>query len=352
MTTSKSRPVEAITAPPRVGSQAARRHRAVLGGSGVAVVAAVLGLFIPSVLDNGYYTGLVLAGVILAMLAIGIGFLSRHLGLISLGHTAFFGGAAYGLGIANTQWNWSPLSSALFGFLVGVVLAVIVGALVVRAVGMGFLMLTLALGQALYSLIVLSDARPLTGAFDGLILTFKSDDSFLGVASGQLLDARSFWPIAWIALVLSTFVLWTIGRSRFGTVLHGIRENEERMRFSGYNTFVPRFVTFVVSAAVAALGGVLFALNAGTVTPDLVSFQTSGQSLVAAIVGGLGTVVGPILGALLYVFAQSKFSTSGNLELYTGLALIIVLAFLRGGISGSIATGVRRLRAGRKGREH
>jgi branched-chain amino acid transport system permease protein len=316
----------------------------------VAVVAAIAGLGTPSVIGNSYYTGLALSGVILAMLAVGIGFLSRHLGLISLGHTAIFGSAAYGLAIANTRWHWGPLQSGLFGLAAGVAVAVVIAALVVRATGMGFLMLTLALGQALYQLIVLSDARPYTGAFDGLSLAFPSGSSFLGVSSDNLFDARDFWPIAWIALVASAFVLWAAGRTRFGTILHGIRENEERMRFSGYNTYAPRFWAFVLSGVVASLGGVLFGLNAGTITPDIVGFQNAGQSLVAGIVGGLGTVVGPIVGALLYVYAQSKFSTSGNLELYTGIALIVVLAFLRGGITGSIALGVRRLWALRKGK--
>jgi branched-chain amino acid transport system permease protein len=344
VTTSTTHPATATaTAPDKNGPLARWRRRPWAWGSAVAVVVAIVGLAVPNIL-NSYYTGLALSGVILAMLAIGVGFLSRHLGLISLGHTAFFGAAAYGLGIANTRWHWGPLQSAMFGFLAGVVITMIVGALVVRAVGMGFLMLTLALGQALYYLIVLSDARPYTAAFDGLILSFKSTDSFLGVGSNNLLNATDFWPIAWVALVVSAFALWAIGRTRFGTVLHGIRENEERMRFSGYSTFLPRFWAFLVSGAVASLGGVLFALNAGTVTPDIVSFQTSGQSLVAAIVGGLETVIGPIVGSLLYVYAQSKFSTSGNLELYTGITLIVVLAFLRGGITGSIARGVRYLR--------
>lgn len=344
MTTSVARTQSGEDASAEKGGRLGQwQRRGFVWGTLTAVVVALVGLEVPAMIGNSYYTGLALSAVILAMLAIGVGFLSRHLGLISLGHTAFFGAAAYGLGIANSRWHWAPLTAAVFGFAVGIATAVLVGALVVRAVGMSFLMLTLALGQALYYVIVLSDARPYTGAFDGLSLNFKSTDSFLGVGSNKLLNARDFWPIAWIALVLSAYLLWTIGRTRFGTVLHGIRENEERMRFSGYNTFLPRFWAFLTSGAVASLGGVLFALNAGTVTPDLVSFQTSGQSLVAAIVGGLDTVLGPILGSLLYVYAQSKFSTSGNLELYTGIALIVVLAFLRGGITGSIGRGVRYL---------
>ncbi|MEW2571588.1 branched-chain amino acid ABC transporter permease [Streptomyces sp. NPDC047070] len=327
---------------PAAGGENAGRKRWIRGGA-VAAAVLLVGFAVPHLGLDSYYMGLVLSGVILALLSLSIGFLARRLGLISLGHTAFFGGSAYALGIAITHWGWSPMPAALFAFSAGTLLALLMGVLVVRASGMGFLMLTLALGQALYQFSTQAVARPYTGAYDGLQLQLGADDTFLGMTSPQLMDAGLFWPVAWVALVVSAVALWAAGRSRFGTVLEGIRENEERMRFSGYNTFAPRLAAFVLSGAVASLGGVLFALNAAYVSPEVLSFVKAGDSLIATIVGGMGTLLGPVVGALLYTYAQARFNVSGNLPLYTGGALVLVLLFLPGGVLGGLEALRRRL---------
>ncbi|MBM6545436.1 branched-chain amino acid ABC transporter permease [Janibacter sp. YIM B02568] len=310
-------------------------------GLGVAILAA--GLVVPYVVSSRYYMGLLLDGVILAILALSIGFLARHLGLISLGHTAFFGGAAYAVGIAITRWEMSPPVAFVVAVAIGTLIALIMGLLVVRATGMGFLMLTLALGQALYQFSTQRAAAPWTGAYDGLQITYASGASFLGLDRASLMNAALFWPVAWSALIACAVLMWLIGRSSFGTMLEGIRENEERMRFSGFDTFVPRLIAFVVSGFVASIGGALFALNASYVSPELLSFVKAGDALTAAIVGGLGILLGPILGAIVYIFAQARFNTSGNLHLYTGTALVLILMFLPGGIFGSIDKVIRKL---------
>ncbi|EWT07830.1 hypothetical protein N864_22400 [Intrasporangium chromatireducens Q5-1] len=312
---------------------------------GVVIAAVVLaaGMAVPYIVLDRFYISMLFDGLVLALLALSVGFLARHLGLISLGHTAFYGGAAYLVGISVTQWGWSPLMAALTGLVGGTVLALVMALLVVRSSGMGFLMLTLALGQALYQLSIQRVAIPYTGAFDGLQISFDADATFLGLSVAQMMNGALFWPVVWTALVLSALGLWLVGRSRFGTVLEGIRENEERMRFSGFNTYWPRVLAFTISGAVASVGGVLFALNAAYVSPDVLSFLKAGDALIAAIVGGLGVLLGPILGALLYIVAQSQFNQSGNLYLYTGLALILVLMFLPGGILGSISSIRKRL---------
>lgn len=327
-----------------------RRHRHMLVGLAVAGLIMALGLIVPYVVSSRYQMGLLLDGAILAILALSIGFLARHLGLISLGHTAFFGGAAYSVGIGIVHWGLSPLAAFGVAILLGTLLAVVMGLLVVRATGMGFLMLTLALGQALYQLVTQKVVAPWTGAYDGLQVPYGADARFLGLDGPSMMNAAFFWPIAWIALILCGLGMWLVGRSSFGTVLEGIRENEERMRFSGFDTDRPRLAAFVLSGLVASVAGALFALNAGYVSPELLSFTKAGDALTAAIVGGLGTLVGPILGAILYIQAQARFNTSGNLHLWTGLALVLVLMFLPGGIFGSLETWLRR-RLGRRKQE-
>jgi branched-chain amino acid transport system permease protein len=314
----------------------------VVRGLVIAVVLGGLGLLVPYIVLDRHWIGVLFDGLILAMLALSIGFLARHLGLISLGHTAFFGGSAYALGVARVNWDWNWLAASGFGLLVGTVFALIMGLLVVRASGMGFLMLTLALGQALYQWSIQQAAIPLTGAFDGLQL--PQEGTFLGYTTREMQAGGVFWPVVWIPLVLVALVLWLVGRSRFGTVMEGVRENEERMRFSGFNTFRPRLIAFVLSGFVASLAGVLFALNALYVSPDTLGFLQAGNALTAAIIGGLGFLAGPLVGGLLYVIAQSEFNAGGNLQLYMGIVLIVVLMFLPGGLVGGAAKLFRRRR--------
>jgi branched-chain amino acid transport system permease protein len=320
-------------------------RRLLLRAAIVAIVVLLAGLQVPSLITSPYYLGIAADGIVLGILAIGIGFLAHRSGLISLGHTAFYGSSAYGVAIATAHWGWGPMQAALFAVVGGTLLALVIGALVIRAGGFGFLMLTLAFAQALYQLSILTSVRSVTGAFDGIGLQYSADKTFFGLDQSELGAANTFWPVAWISLVVVAFGLWTVGRSRFGTVLEAIRENEERARFSGYNTYLPRLAAFGISGACASLAGVLFALRAGFVSPDVLSFVTAGYSLIAAVVGGFTVLCGPVVGAILYIYAQGRFGDSGNLELYTGLALIGVLIFLPGGVTGFGMRGLQWVRA-------
>lgn len=318
---------------------------AVLRGLAVAVVVLVLGLFVPDLITSSYYMGVAADGIVLGIMAVGIGFLAHRSGLISLGHTAFYGGAAYGVAIFTTHWGWSPLTAAILAIVGGTLLAAAIGALVIRITGFGFLMLTLAFGQALYAVSTLTSLRDVTGAFDGISVVFQNEDQKVaGLTQAQLGAPDTFWPLAWVSLVVIVFGLWLVGRSRFGVTLEAIRENEERARFSGYNTYLPRLGAFTISGFCASVAGVLFALKASYVSPDVLGFQLAGDSLVATIVGGFTVLVGPVVGALLYIYAQGRFGDTGNLELYMGLALIIVVIFLPGGVVGWLTERVMWLR--------
>lgn len=345
-TTSTDDITDTMLDPPAPGG---RRPNRTLAGLGVGVGVLLIGLAVPYVVTDTYGMSLVLDATILSLMALGIGFLARHLGLISLGHGAFYGVSAYTVGISTTNWGWSPTAAVGLAVLVGSATALLMGVLVVRASGFGFLMLTLALSQALYQLSVQTSARPLTGAHDGKLLSYDRELTFLGLTQADVMNPGLFWPFAWVALVVSGIVLWLVGRSRFGTTLEGIRENEERMRFSGYDTFRPRLVAFVLSGAVASLGGALFAIHSGYVSPDILGFTTAGDSLIAALIGGFGLLIGPVVGTFLFVYAQANFNFGGNLHLFTGLTLILVLVFLPGGITGALQKLYRRLR-GRVGR--
>jgi len=325
-------------------AQRERRLRGTVVGLGIGLAVLLLGLATPYVFTHTYTMSLLLEVVLLSMLALSVGFLARHLGMISLGHIAFFGGAAYAYGIAIMKWGWSPGAAFVSAIVIGTLIAVVMGVLVVRLTGMGFLMLTLALSQALYQLCIQTSMRPITGAHDGLLIVVDRDSRFFGLTPAEVMNPGLFWPLAWVALVLCALLLWVVGRSRFGTVLEGIRENEERMRFSGFGTFLPRLAAFVLSGFVASVGGALFAVNAGYVSPELLGFGRAGDSLIAAIVGGLGSLVGPVIGTFLFVYAQATFNLGGNLPLLMGISLVLVLAFLPGGITGTAGRLYRRFK--------
>lgn len=313
-----------------------RHRRSRLIGVGIAVGTLLIGLVVPFVINDNFTMSLLVTASVMSLMALGIGFLARYLGLFSLGHGAFFGASAYAVAIATTNWGWAPLPAVGFGTVVGALVALIIGSLVVRASGFGFLMLTLALSQALFQLSNQTVMRPLTGAHDGKLITYTGDGTFFGLSMADMMDPGLFWPVAWVALVLTALILWLFGRSRFGTTLEGIRENEERMRFSGFDTFRPRLAAFVLTGAAASLGGALFALNVGYISPDILSFGKAGDSLVAALIGGLSTLIGPVLGTFLFVYAQSNFNFGGNIHVLTGALLIVVLVFAPGGITGAL----------------
>jgi branched-chain amino acid transport system permease protein len=308
----------------------------------VAAVMLGLGLLVPQFLGT-YNVSVANAGVLLGIVAAGIGFLAQSSGLISLGNTAFYGGAAYGVAIATSHWGWGPTESFLFAVVGGTLLSAAIGSLAIRTTGFGFLMLTLAFGQAVYAVSVLSGLTNLTGAFDGTAVTYGAGASFFGMSQSEVGTPSSFWPVAWITLVVVLFGLWLVKRSRFGIVLEAIRENEERARFSGYNTYVPRLLAFSIAGACASIAGALVALNTSFVSPEVLGFTTATNAVIATLVGGFAFLVGPVIGALLYEFAQGELSASGDLQLYMGLALVVVVVFLRGGVTGVAVRAARQL---------
>ena len=306
----------------------------------VVLVIVALGLFVPSVLKSTFYLGLLVNAIILGVAAVSIGFLARQSGLMMFGAAAFTGGATYLFAIAVTRFGSSAMTAAVFALLAATVLSALIGALVVRARPLPFAMLTLALAQMLRSLVMITQFRPVTGGDDGLALTFSG--SFLGLTQSELSKPASFWPVAWLALCGVMLIAWGVGRSRTGRVLRAIRANEERMRFSGFDTYVPRVLAFTLAGFIAAVSGLLTGLHTAFASPKLLDFATGGNALVSTLVGGIGSVSGPVLGALLYVIGQDQFGATGHLELLTGLGVVLVIVAFPQGVMGFIQAGIAR----------
>lgn len=302
----------------------------------LAVVAAVTvaGCFLPWLLTSSFYLSLLINGVLLGIAAVGIGFLMHQCGLVMFGVAAFIGLPAYLLGVFTTHLGIGLAWAVPLALLASTAFAALSGALIVRARPLPFAMLTLALAQMLKSVSTLQMMRPLTGGDDGLTMSFSG--SFLGLSQAGLARAASFWPLAWVALCLVMWLLWSAAHSRFGQVLRATQANEERMRFSGFDTYVPRLLAFVLASFVVSVAGVLMALHSAFASPELLDFATGGHALVAMLVGGGTTVGGPLLGALLYTWGQDAFGATGYLELLTGIAVVVMIAAFPQGAMGFV----------------
>ena len=325
--------------PPASGAAGAQAPGLLRAGLVVAAIVA-LGLFVPTVLRSTFYLGLLINAIVLGIAAVSIGFLAYQSGLMMFGAAAFTGGATYLFAIAVTRFGWNAMTAAAFALLAATLLSALIGALVVRARPLPFAMLTLALAQMLRSLVMITDYRPVTGGDDGLALTFAG--TFFGLTQAQLSKPASFWPVAWLALCGVMLLAWGAGRSHTGRVLRAIQANEERMRFSGFNTYAPRVLAFTLAGFIAAVSGLLTGLHTAFASPELLDFATGGNALVSTLVGGIGTVGGPVLGALLYVIGQDQFGATGHLELLTGLGVVLVIVAFPQGAMGFIRNGIAR----------
>ena len=307
----------------------------------VVAVLILLGLFVPSVLRSTFYLGLLVNAITLGIAALAIGFLAHQSGLMMFGAAAFTGSATYLFAIAVTRFGWNAMTAAAFTLVGATLLSALIGALVVRARPLPFAMLTLALAQMLRSMVMITDFRPITGGDDGLALNFSG--TFFGLTQAELSKPEGFWPVAWLALCGVMLLAWAVGRSRTGSVLRAIRANEERMRFSGFNTYLPRVLAFTLSGFIAAVSGLLTGLYTAFASPELLDFATGGNALVSTLVGGVSTVAGPVLGALLYVVGQDQFGATGHLELLTGLGVVLVIVAFPEGIMGFVRNSIARV---------
>jgi branched-chain amino acid transport system permease protein len=231
----------------------------------------------------------------------------------------------------------------LAAFLVVLVYATALGALIVRSNPLAFMMLTLAAGEMASHGVMLEGLRDYTSGADGLVVNFRG--SILGMQAGDFANPTLFWPIAWSAAWVLGLAAFAARRSRFGAVLRAVRENEERMRFSGFDTYLPRLAAFVFVNAIAGVSGLLHVLSSGFVSPESLGLSVSTNALVAALIGGVASSTGPIAGGLLFAFAQDQFGARGLTQLLTGVAVVVFIVLLpRGVVGGTLDALSRRFR--------
>ena len=297
---------------------------------------------------GAYYTSLALKIVIFAIFALSLELIVGQTGLVSFGHAAFFGIGAYGVALlspkdaAASLWLVLPASMGAAALY-----AAAVGALSLRTRGIYFIMITLAFAQMAY--FVFHDT-PFGGGSDGIYVNIPPTPSLLGWEPFDLGSARTLYYAALVCLAGVFALLAILLRSRFGRALAGIKANEQRMRAAGFPTYPYKLCAFVLSAAIAALAGLLFALKDGYVNPELLSWHQSGAVLLMIILGGTGHLRGAMLGAVAFTLLQELFQSEAvfgsfakHWQLSLGLTIIAFVALLPGGLVslGRIARGVR-----------
>jgi branched-chain amino acid transport system permease protein len=265
-----------------------------------------------------------------ALFACAFNLLLGYTGLLSFGHAAFFGGAAYFTAHAAKVWGWPPEAAILVGVLGAALLGLVIGFFAIRRQGIYFAMITLALSQMFFFFCVQAQ---FTGGEDGI----------QGVPRGTLfgfIDLNQ--PLAMYFFVLAVFLLgvfaiWRIVNSPFGMILRSIRENERRAISLGYSVANYKLAAFVMSAALAGLAGSVKALVFQFATLTDVAWQMSGEVILMTLLGGIGTMVGPAVGAGLVVSLQNTLATSDfPVTIATGLIFMICVLIFRRGIVGEI----------------
>ena len=282
-------------------------------------------------------------GLLLGMLALSVAFLMSQAGLVALGVASVYGGVGYLFAIAMSEGDLAPTAALLVAFAVAVLYAAALGALIIRTNPLAFMMLTLAAGEMVSHGVMLEGLRDYTSKPTGWSSIFKAICS--ASPPPITLTLRSFWPIAWSAAWIVGLAAFAARRSRFGAILRAVRENEERMRFSGFGTYLPRPIAFVFVNAIAAICGLLHVLNSSFVSPESLGLSVSTNALVSALIGGVASAIGPVAGGVLFAFAQDQFGARGFTQLLTGLAVVAFIVLLPRGVVGSLAGATAAARA-------
>lgn len=308
-----------MAAPTRVSARLAVAAVLLTGLALVPVISALIG--------QPYYVTFFTRIVILAIAAVGLNLILGFGGLVSFGHAMYVGIGAYAVGILSFYGignGWAQLAAAL---LVGTAVAVPVGFVCLRTSGVAFIMITLAFAQMLYFLAV---SLKQFGGDDGLTIAGRSDFAIFSLKS----DATLYYA-AFTVLLVCLAVLSRLVRSRFGMVLRGARANERRMAALGFPLLRYRLTAYVMSALACVVAGMLLANLTTFTSPSYMAWQASGDLIVMIVLGGMGTVVGPVAGAVvLLVLEEVLAGWTQHWMVILGPAIVLIVLTAKKGIYG------------------
>jgi len=286
-------------------------------------------LFALQFLLPAYHQGNLARVMVLASYAIGYNILFGYTGLLSLGHALFFAAGMYGMGLAIYQFGLSPAPALVAGLIAGLLVSAVVGFLALRTAGVAFMIVTLMFAQAGYLTILYYGAY--TRGDEGFVIQ-QAQRVLWGI---DLSDATNRYFAAWglfsICLLLT---LWLV-QMPFGRVLIAIRENEERARMLGYDVFAHKLAAVILSGTVSAMAGAMYGLLFGYAGASFATVQYSIFPLLWVLLGGAGTVMGPLVGTLFmfYLIDLSSGITSAYM-LIAGVVLVLLTLFAPQGLVG------------------
>jgi branched-chain amino acid transport system permease protein len=296
----------------------------------VIVALVALAVIVPN--TNSFIILLATRALAFSILVMSLDILLGYTGLASLGQAAYLGVGAYAAAILATRYHiglgWDFGLVVVFGILIGAALAAVFGLLAIRASGVYFLMITLALGQCVWGLAYRWNS--LTGGDNGI--NVRERPKFGGL---DFANEVTFFYVVFGFFTVSLLAMYTLVHSPFGRSLLGIRERELRMKILGYNTWLHKYIAFIIAGAFGGLSGVLWAHTAGIVSPENVVLTTSVDALLMAVLGGAGTLVGGVIGAVIVFGLREYLSTLVPWWQYVlGGVYVLTIFYLPTGLMG------------------
>jgi branched-chain amino acid transport system permease protein len=311
----------------------AMRLRREAGWSFVAALAVMVAFF--AIAPFVVYPVFLMEVLCFALFACAFNLLIGYVGLVSFGHALYFGWASYFAAYAAKSWGWQPEFAVLIGTAAAAVLGAIAGSVAIRRQGIYFAMITLALAQMMY---LVALRVKMTGGEDGI----------QAVPRGRLFgmfnlgNDMTMYVFVVVVVLAAILMIYRIINSPFGEVLKAIRENEQRAISLGYKTDRYKLVAFILSATLAGVAGSLKALVFQLASLTDVHWNMSGEVVLMTLVGGLGTVFGPVAGAFVIVAMENYFSAFGQWVLVIqGVIFVICVLMFRRGIVGELGSALR-----------
>ncbi|HEU5177902.1 MAG TPA: branched-chain amino acid ABC transporter permease [Burkholderiales bacterium] len=301
-------------------------RRAIILGIGLLLLAAVPPL--AAALNQPFYLDLIRRMMIFAIAALSLNLILGYGGMISFGHAAYLGVGAYAVGVLahhgihNGWLQWAVAIGA------SAVVAFVIGAISIRTSGIYFIMITLAFTQMLYYLGISIEEY---GGDDGMSLAAKSQ--FSGLI--DLDNPTAFYYVVLAILLAFLYLGHRLVNSRFGMVIRAARSNEPRTRAIGFSPYLYRLAAFVIAGAVCGLAGALLVNQTAYLTPEFMNWTRSGELMFMVIMGGMGTMAGPVLGAFALLLLEDVLSAlTQHWQIILGPILVLVVIFARRGLAG------------------
>ena len=308
-----------------------------------APIALLAALALLPLLGERFVTYLAIRMMLLGIFAVGYDLLLGRTGLLSFGHGGFYAAGAYALGFFSLHVSTHPLLGILVAVAAAALLGLAVGALCVRSSEVYFSMLTLAFGMMVFALVW--NASAVTGGDDGLVGIVRAPVKLPGLSLSIARDSDFFYLVL-ACFALAVFAAWRIRGSPFGLVLAGMRENPTRVGFAGVPVRRYRLAVFTVSAAFAGLAGGLETLLESSARPTMAHWTHSAEPMLVSLLGGMGTLFGPIVGSVLFIAMREIVQRfTEHWMLGVGIILLLIIGAFRGGVVGTVHELVLRRRA-------